>query len=204
MKRKKVTCISLLFIGCGITYFGFDKYNNIKDLNDNELLVMKYFENHSNNEGEIKNISNSNINVNSNYVKKKEYIALLEIPKINFKRGLYKIGSKENNLSKNIIFLDSSDMPDKDNSRVIIAGHSGAPSNAYFKNLYKLNLKETIILYYKNKKYVYKITDIYEITKNGNLALESNKESKTLTLVTCKDDSAQLVIVSTLNKEGEV
>jgi len=188
MKRRSITCISLLFIGYGITYFGIDKYNNIKDLNDNELLMMKYFKNEKK---ETKKV-------------KQEYTSILEIPKINFKRGLYKIGSPKNILSKNIIFLDSSDMPDKDNSRVIIVGHSGSVYNSYFKNLYKLNYKDNIVLYYKNKKYEYKVTDIYEIVKSGSLALESNKENKTLTLVTCKDDNTQLVIVSTLYKEGEV
>lgn len=190
MKRKSITCISLLFIGYGITYYGIDKYNNIRDLNNNELLMMKYFKKDSREE-QKKEV-------------KKEYTSILEIPKINFKRGLYKIGSPLNKLSKNIIFLDTSDMPDKDNSRVIIVGHSGSVYNSYFKNLYKLNYKDNIILYYKNKKYVYKVTDIYEIVKNGTLALESNKENKTLTLVTCKDDNTQIVIVSTLYKEGEI
>ena len=117
MVRQSITCISLLFIGCGITYYGFDKYNTIKDLDNNELLTYNYF--HKNKKKESK----------------KEYVAILEIPVISFKRGLYNKKSPENNISKNIIFLDESDMPDKKNSKVIIVGHSGAPSNAYFKNI---------------------------------------------------------------------
>lgn len=197
MVRKSVTCISLLFIGCGISYFCFDKFNGIKDLSNNELLIGKYFKREEANNEEKTTITNSRD-------EKNEYIAILEIPKINFKRGLYKQDSPESELSKNIIFLDSSDMPDKDNSRVIIIGHSGAPSNAYFKNLYKLSLKDTLSLYYNNIKYSYKVTDIYEIKKTGTLALESNKESKTLTLVTCKGLDKQLVIVSTLTKQEKL
>lgn len=190
MVKKSITCISLLFIGCGISYFCLDKTNGIIDLENNELLVGKYF-------------SKEEKNKESN-VKKEEYVAILQIPKIKFRRGLYKENSPQNKLSKNIIFLDSSDMPNKDNSRVIIVGHSGAPSNAYFKNLYKLDIKDEVILYYDNQKYIYKVSDIYEIKKTGNLALESNRENKTLTLVTCSGLDKQLVIVSTLTKEEKL
>ncbi len=190
MVKKSITCISLLFIGCGISYFCLDKTNSIIDLKNNELLVGKYFSKEENNK--------------ESNVKKEEYIAILQIPKIKFRRGLYKENSPQNKLSKNIIFLDSSDMPNKDNSRVIIVGHSGAPSNAYFKNLYKLDIKDEVILYYDNRKYIYKVSDIYEIKKTGNLALESNRENKTLTLVTCSGLDKQLVIVSTLTKEEKL
>lgn len=190
MVKKSITCISLLFIGCGISYFCLDKTNGIIDLQNNELLVGKYF-------------SKEEKNKESN-VKKEEYVAILQIPKIKFRRGLYKENSPQNKLSKNIIFLDSSDMPNKDNSRVIIVGHSGAPSNAYFKNLYKLDINDEVILYYDNRKYIYKVSDIYEIKKTGNLALESNRENKTLTLVTCSGLDKQLVIVSTLTKEEKL
>ena len=190
MVKKSITCISLLFIGCGISYFCLDKTNNIIDFKNNELLVGKYFSKEENNKE-----SNE---------KKDEYIAILQIPKIKFRRGLYKENSPQNKLSKNIIFLDSSDMPNKDNSRVIIVGHSGAPSNGYFKSLYKLDIKDEVILFYDNQKYIYKVSDIYEIKKTGNLALESNRENKTLTLVTCSGLDKQLVIVSTLTKEEKL
>ena len=196
MVKRSITCISLLFIGCGISYFCVDKAYNITDSSNNELLIDKYFKN------EVK--SNNKTEIKQNKLSKEEYIAVLQIPKIDFKRGLYKESSPENRLSKNIIFLNSSDMPDKNNSRVIIVGHSGAPSNAYFKNLYKLVINDKLILYYDNYKYTYKVTDIYEIKKTGTLALESNKGAKTLTLVTCKGLDRQIVIVSTLTKEEKL
>lgn len=196
MVKKSITCISLLFIGCGISYFCFDKYNNIKDLSNNELLMEKYFE-----KEEEKDTIKEKSNTQKKKVKKENYIAILEIPKINFKRGLYEKKDPQNELSKNIVFLDSSSMPNESNSKVIIAGHSGNTYNAYFKNLYKLGNNDIIFLYYNNKKYTYKVSDIYEITKNGTLALESNKNKKTLTLITCKGVDKQLVIISTLTKE---
>ena len=194
MVKRSITCISLLFIGCGISYFCIDKKNEVKNMKNNELLIDNYF-------NKEKNSSNSNLEKTK---KIDEYVAILQIPKIDFKRGLYKESSPENKISKNIVFLDSSDMPDKNNSRIIIVGHSGAPSNAYFKNLYKLVINDILILYYDDYKYTYKVTDIYEIKKTGTLALESNKETKTLTLVTCKGLDRQLVIVSTLTKEEKL
>ena len=40
-----------------------------------------------------------------------------------------------------------------------------------------------------------------QVVKNGTLALESNKDKKMLTLVTCKGNTKQLVIVATLTKQ---
>lgn len=185
MIRKSIKCISLLFIGCGISYFTIDNTKEVIDNNYNSLLISNYHENKID-------------------AKKDQYVALLEIPKIKFKRGLYAIEDPKNVLSKNIIFLDKSDMPDKKNSRVIILGHSGDVSNAYFKNLYKLSKGNLIKMNYKERKYEYKITDIYEVIKSGRLALESNKDRKTLTLITCKGNNKQLVIVSTLISEEKL
>lgn len=183
MVRKSITCISLLFVGYGISYFCLNTNKSYKDLTRNELLVGKYFEKKEETD------------------KKTDYIAILEIPRINFKRGLFEQNNPESVINKNIIFLDVSDMPNKDYSRVIIVGHSGDTSNSYFKYLYKLRKNDKIYLYYDNIKYTYEIKDIYDIIKNGTLALEPNKTTKTLTLVTCKGTNKQLVIVSTLTKE---
>ena len=89
-------------------------------------------------------------------------------------------------------------MPDKKNSRVIIVGHSGSDTVSYFKNLFKLKIKNDIYLYYDNKKYHYKIIDKYEIIKTGSMAIEPNKDKEKLILVTCKDDKKQIVIISEL------
>lgn len=180
MVKSKLTCISLLFIGYGISYFYLDTKNNIEEIKNNELLINNYFKREE---------------------KKEEYIAILEIPKIKFKRGLYAIKDPKSKLNKNIVFLESSDMPDKKNSRVIIVGHSGSDTVSYFKNLFKLKIKNDIYLYYDNKKYHYKIIDKYEIIKTGSMAIEPNKDKEKLILVTCKDDKKQIVIISELIKK---
>lgn len=175
MLKNKLTCIGLLFIGCSLSFYYIDYQNNIEVINDNELLMEKF------------------------YTKRKsEYVAILEIPNIKFKRGLYNKESSNNIIDKNIVFLNSSDMPSEINSRVVIVGHSGDDSNSYFKNLYKLKRTNLMHLYYENYKYTYKISDIYEVKKTGTIALESKKDISTLVLVTCKGYTKQLVIIGEL------
>jgi len=91
-------------------------------------------------------------------------------------------------------------MPDIVDGNLILASHSGNGKTAYFKNLYKLELNDTTIVHYNNKKYIYGVINKYEIDKIGkaNIIREANKNI--LTLITCnqKDKSKQLVIISEL------
>ena len=54
-----------------------------------------------------------------------EYIAILEIPKINFKRGLVAKDSINNTVDKNIMTMPISTMPDVDKGNFVLAAHSG-------------------------------------------------------------------------------
>ena len=63
---------------------------------------------------------------NQTYDKQDEAIlAILEIPKIKLKKPLYKVGSKLNNVNKNIEVLHESTMPNHENGSLILASHSG-------------------------------------------------------------------------------
>lgn len=125
------------------------------------------------------------------------YIGVLEIPKINFKRGFLEINDKNNTVNKNIQVLKDSTMPNIDNHLLIIAGHSGNGRTAFFKDIDKLKKKDKLYVYYENKKYIYEITKIYEEEKDGNISIGKNNYS-TLVLTTCSqtDDDKQLVIIS--------
>ena len=127
------------------------------------------------------------------------YIGVLEIPNINFKRGFLNINDRNNTVSKNIQVLENSTMPDTDNSLLVIAGHSGSGRTAFFKNLYKLKTNDQIYIYYNNVKYIYEITKNYEEIKDGDIAIDKSSES-TLVLTTCSqtDKNKQIVIVSKL------
>ncbi len=136
----------------------------------------------------------------------KNYFCIIEIDKINLKREIYPIGNRNNNVNKNIYVLQDSSMPDSNSSNLIIAGHSGYANNAYFKNLYKLNVNDNINLYYKDKIYTYIVSEIEYQKKTGTLYLK-HEYNHMLTLITCTKNNkkTQTIYYAKLkNKENIV
>ena len=117
------------------------------------------------------------------------YIGTIEIPKINLNKGFTAIDSPYNTVNKNVEVVKGSTYPDVLNGNFILAAHSGSSYLAYFKNLYKLNIGDEAIVNYKNKKYTYKIVNIYEQEKTGKIAIYRDMNKTCLTLVTCTKDS---------------
>lgn len=114
-----------------------------------------------------------------------EYLMVLEIPKINLKKGLNNINSKYNNVSYNIQILKESSMPDVEIGNLILAGHNGSSSVSFFRNLEKLKKDNDVFIYYNGFKYRYKIDKFYDVNKTGKVSIK--RESKTsITLITCK------------------
>jgi LPXTG-site transpeptidase (sortase) family protein len=153
---------------------------NIKQNNNNlELSII------------VKNINN-----------KETPIGKLIIKNINLKQNLYSINSEENTIEKNVEILKESIYPDKDNSLMILAAHSGTGEIAYFEELDKLNINDEIILIYKNKKYTYIIKEIWEEKKNGYINI--NKENKKqLILTTCSPNKYNYqLIINCIEKES--
>ena len=111
-----------------------------------------------------------------------DYLAKLEIPKIKLIKKLYSKNSSFNNVDINLMMIG--DTPGTD-TKVIIAGHSGYGSNAYFNDLIYLDIDDEIIVYYKNEKYVYKISKIYDIEKTGKIYLEKS-DVGIIALITCR------------------
>ncbi len=105
----------------------------------------------------------------------------LEIPKISFKK---EIDLNNQNVDIGLWVSKESIFPDYNPSNVIIAGHSGNASNAYFKKLYLLNINDIIKLYYNNKLYEYQIFDIEKQKKTGTLDIK-NMNDNIITLITC-------------------
>ena len=129
------------------------------------------------------------------------YIAILEIPKINLKKGLVNPNSQYNNIEYNIEIIDSSNFPTEENSNLILASHSGNSQISYFKNLYKLEKKDKIYLYYEGIKYEYILEEIYDTEKDGSIEISRNKDKTAITLITCKKntDDLQIVYIGYLN-----
>ena len=129
-------------------------------------------------------------------------IGYLKINKINLKEKLYNINSKENNIEKNITILKESILPDKDNSIIFIAAHSGTGKIAYFEELDELKEKDEIILNINNKTYKYLVKEYWEEKKNGYINV--NKENKNqLILTTCSPNKKDYqLIINCIEKES--
>ncbi len=129
------------------------------------------------------------------------YIAVIEIPKINLKEGLYSKNSKLNNVDKNIELLKESDMPDVAKGNMILAGHSGTGRTAFFNNLIELEKEDVVNIYYNNYKYSYKVTNMYSINKTGKISLNISNSKSRLILITCdmNDKTKQLVFICEQN-----
>lgn len=134
--------------------------------------------------------------------KQNNVIGNIKINKINIDENLYKIESEENNVDKHVTILKESIFPNKNNSIVFIAAHSGTGEVAYFKDLDKLEKNDIINLEMNNKQYIYIVKDIWEEPKNGYINV--NKENKKqLILTTCSPtNSKKQLIVNCIEKES--
>lgn len=196
-KKVKTNLISLFLISIGIilniTYFYIDYLKNQYE----EKSVENYF----------KNININTLKPVPKAIKKQnfiEYIAILEIPKINLKKGLVSPSTSHNNVNENIEILTPVKMPDEDGN-MILASHSGSSRVAFFNNLYLLKNNDKVYIYYNKKKYEYKIIKKYEIKKSGELILPNNIGNKNLVLTTCsKNKYKQLVVIATFLKETKI
>ena len=125
------------------------------------------------------------------------YIGVLDIPKIGFSKGFYKKESSLNNVKFNLKILPDSSYPDQNKGNVIIIGHSGNYNNSYFGNLYQLVVGDIASVTYMEKKYNYKVVDIYTDVKDGTVTIYRNENKNCLTLITCTkdDDTTQTIYI---------
>lgn len=188
--KKKFTTLGSLLIFVSLSIFvSYYTYNYIY-YKYNEQLVENYFI------SKVDKIKNKEITKSKTVT---NYIGILEIPKINLKKGFLNLNDKNNNVNKNIQVLKNSNMPNIENSFLAIAGHSGNGIHSYFKDIDKLNINDEIYVYYENIKYVYIVNDIYEVNKTGYIEIQKNDIS-TLILTTCseKNKNKQLIVESIL------
>ena len=119
------------------------------------------------------------------------YIGILQIDKINLKRGFVDPSSKYNNIQYNVTIIKGSSFPDVENGVFILAAHSGSGPLAIFKDLYLLKVGDIAKVTYKNKLYVYKIVKIYNQKKQGYVEVQRDGKKTTLMLVTCTKNNKQ-------------
>lgn len=131
------------------------------------------------------------------------YVAVLEIPEIDLKKGIYALGSRYNNVNRNVTILAPSSYPDVKGGNFVLAAHSGNGYLSFFRNLYKLSTGAYAYVYYNNVKYTYQITYIYKQPKVGTINVYRPYGKTTLMLITCTkdDESTQTVYVAELVSE---
>ncbi len=167
---------------------------NIKQI-EYEKIEQFFIQEGRRNEVDLVEIKNEDIEPETD----SNYIAVLEIPKLQLIRGLFDIEEDRNNIEENIQILKESDFPNVENGTMILAGHSGIGKSAYFKHLDNLQIGDLIFLYYQGVKYVYQLSSRYEIEKTGYFQVHKNDQKNTLILITCKlKTNLQLVFISEL------
>lgn len=211
MKKKLLKIIGLFLIIIAFVLLLYNSWFETKQEVFDNYNVSDYFENQD--IISIPNIENLTIEddeeepsqiVNPPIEKEENFIAILEIPKINFKKGLVAKDSKENNVSKNIMIMPISTMPDVEKGNFVLAAHSGIGYLAFFKNLHKLTINDLIYVYYNNEKYIYNLVEIYDEEKNGTVTIYKKLEDTVITLITCKfkDETKQTVYVANLTSKN--
>ena len=94
--------------------------------------------------------------------------------------------------------MNESDMPDKDGGIIIIGGHSGIGKYAYFKDLNKLDINDQVIIYYLNKKYIYKVVEYHLDSKDGSISISNVNKKNKLFLFTCNPNDKNNYLVYNL------
>ena len=180
-KRRKLTPNKVAIIGTIITMIGgfLLSYNYVQA---KKVVAYDYMSNVFYNEDEVNNIKNQIEEQEEKEEVKEElpetynddYIGYLNIPKINLTKGFVDKRSSENDVEKNILVVEGSNYPNVKKGNLILAGHSGTGWKAFFNDLQQLTNGDVIYVTYKNKKYKYKIVNIYKQSKVGRIAIYRN------------------------------
>lgn len=202
IKNRIIIITGFLLIIIGIFIYIF----NLLSINIVETTNEKKIEEFINVQIKLSPVISNADNIASNNEQKiteskENYIAVIEIPKINLKEGIYSKDSKLNNVDKNIKLLKESDMPDIEKGNMILAGHSGTGRTAFFNNLIELEKSDVVNIYYNNYKYSYKVINMYSINKTGKISLNISNSKSRLILITCdiNDKTKQLVFICEQN-----
>ena len=131
--------------------------------------------------------------------RKIDYVAVLEIPKINLKEGLVNSTKKFESVNYAVSIDKNSKFPNEKGNFILYA-HSGNSSVSFFKYLHKVDIEDAIYVYYYGIRYEYYIVDKYDIKKTGTAEVLTSNENNYITLITCnqKRKGYQTVIVGKL------
>ena len=196
-KYQIIMMFGIFFIFIGLSILVYNRYSRINEIKVEEEKIEEFFNELE--EEPINDIVDNNvIQEETPIVDNTNYIAILEIPKIDLKKGLVDKYSYLNNVDRNIYTSKETIYPnDEVNSHIILASHSGNSSVSYFRYLNRLDINDSVYIYYNGMKYTYKIIDKYELEKNGKLQLGLSDKSD-ITLISCVGYKNQVVIIGSL------
>lgn len=203
LSNKAIVIIGFAIIGLGIFLITNDYFMGKKDKAYEKVSISLYSEN----EGEKvdntpQNIATADISTTVEPADSGQYLGILKIDKINLEQGFYDKGNSLNTVDKSVTLLGPSNYPNQKNGNTILVAHSGTSYLGYFKNLYKLKVGDLATIKYKGKTYVYKIVNIYDDIKDGDVTIYRNRNKTTLTLITCTkdDDTKQTIYIAELQE----
>ena len=201
--EEAILIVGSLLLIIALVLFHYEKILEINNEIYNNIQSKIYQENNKNNlivNIDVDYINETDTNIDNTPLKEQpiiNYLAFLEIPKINLNQGILPKTSYYNNVNYHVQILDISDLPDVINGNMVLAAHSGSSNIAYFKNLYKLTKDDKAYIVYNNKKYSYQVVNIYNQVKKGSLNIYRDLTKTTLTLITCtkNDKNSQTVYI---------
>lgn len=201
--EEAILIVGSLLLIIALVLFHYEKILEINNEIYNNIQSKIYQENNKNNlivNIDVDYINETDTNIDNSPLKEQpiiNYLAFLEIPKINLNQGILPKTSYYNNVNYHVQILDISDLPDVINGNMVLAAHSGSSNIAYFKNLYKLTKDDKAYIIYNNKKYSYQVVNIYNQIKKGSLNIYRDLTKTTLTLITCtkNDKNSQTVYI---------
>ena len=200
LKNSTISLIGIIVICLGICIGLCDYFIERKNKTFNNMNIILYetdqpqnIVDENNQASDEEKLENEELSEQEENEQQPEIIynfsGILEIPKINLKNGFYDLNSIYNNVDSNVTVINGSTYPGDENNNLILAAHSGNCSYCYFDKLYKLQLGDQAYLQYENKRYAYKIVDIYEVEKDGTVAIYRDYNKNCLTLITCTRNS---------------
>ena len=203
IKRKnknRLLLIGSLFFISGFIILGIELYQNIKLKDSEKQAINKFYDDKE--IIDIETINSDTVEEETTINEELNYIGIIKIPKINLERGLVSPYSYQNNVDKNIAFVEPYTLPDKQYGNVILASHSVNYSVSFFRKLDKLSINDEIIIDFNNESYFYKVVNIYDVEKTGKAVINRNRYKNTLTLITCRDGTnKQIIVISELERK---
>lgn len=190
-KKNKYRLIGILFVVIGIIVGIIPIFLKSKEQKEMNAQIDSFLESPSSPS------RTSDVVLSPPIEEEETFLMVLEIPKVNLRRGIYSKDSKWNSIEYNVAILEESNFPDEEYGNVILAAHNGPADIAYFNQLHQLEVGDMAYVYYNGIKYGYEVSDIYDVAKDGTVEISRNKNLNTLTLITCKKNTSdrQLVII---------